>query len=311
MKSFCYFICALLISFKAFSQEIFVATYGNPKHEPVLFLHGGPGYNSVLFEKSTAQKIADKGFFVIVYDRRGEGRSMKMNAKFTFTQTFDDINTILDSLKITKTSIIGHSFGGIIAILYASKFSEKMNSIALVGVPVSLQQTFNHIIKSSKTIYESKKDLTNLNYISMLEEMDKTSIQFSSYCFAHAMYNGFYIPKKPTKEAVNIYAELRKDPNTMEFLSKMTTQAPKGFLENENYTTINLTDKIKNLRIKKLKIYCFYGKDDGLFSEEQISDLSSIIGHENMYNYKDCSHNVFIDQQEIFINDFIETTIQK
>ncbi|WP_246124574.1 hypothetical protein [Bizionia gelidisalsuginis] len=71
-----------------------------------------------------------------------------------------------------------------------------------------MQETFSTILKASKTIYKNKKDSTNLNYISMLEKMDKSSIQYSSYCFSHAMQNGFYYPKEPTKEAVNIYSKV-------------------------------------------------------------------------------------------------------
>jgi hypothetical protein len=45
-------------------HEIYFEECGNPDGIPVVFLHGGPGYNCVNFEATTAQQLADKGFFV-------------------------------------------------------------------------------------------------------------------------------------------------------------------------------------------------------------------------------------------------------
>ncbi|MDR6969327.1 proline iminopeptidase [Flavobacterium arsenatis] len=283
-----------------FSQELYVKHYGSEKGIPILFLHGGPGYNSAGFELTTAQKLANQGFFVIVYDRRGEGRSENLKAKFTFEETFSDINSILEKYKIKKVSLIGHSFGGIVATLYAEKNPEKVKNIILVGAPVSLQETFKNIIAKSRKIYEEKEDKVNLNYISMLENMDSSTMQFASYCFAHAMQNGFYSPKKQTDEAKTIYAEFLKNPDA-KLASKMTIDAPQGFSNNEKYTMIDLTENIKNLRSKKIPVYGLYGKEDGLFSEKQVRDLENIIGKNNLFYFDDCSHNVFIDQQSKFI----------
>jgi hypothetical protein len=42
---------------------------------------GGPGYNCAGFEVSTAQELANNGFYVIVYDRRGKvARHMLMQS---------------------------------------------------------------------------------------------------------------------------------------------------------------------------------------------------------------------------------------
>jgi proline iminopeptidase len=75
-------------------QIIYTKTFGSSKDKPIIFLHGGPGYNCVNFEATTVQQLAGKGFFVIVYDRLGEGRSKDGNAKFTFKEIFDDLNII-------------------------------------------------------------------------------------------------------------------------------------------------------------------------------------------------------------------------
>lgn len=283
------------------AQTIYSKAFGNSINKPIIFLHGGPGFNCVNFEATTAEQLADKGFFVIVYDRRGEGRSKDPNATFTFKETFDDLNNIYKKYKLTTATIIGHSFGGIVATLFAEKNSQKVQSIILVGAPVSLQTTFKTIISTSKNIYQTKKDSVNLNYISMLEQMDTASIEYSSYCFAHAMQNGFYSPKNPTTEAKNIYSKFRTDTLLLKYASQMSYEAPQGFWKNEKYTTIDLTKSLQAFLKQKVKIFGLYGKDDGLYSTHQVAELQKLIGAGNLKYFDNCSHNVFIDEQTQFI----------
>ncbi len=283
-------------------QNIYTKTFGSSNDKPIIFLHGGPGYNCVNFEVTTAQQLADKGFYVIVYDRRGEGRSKDPNAKFTFDETFDDINSIYQQYSLTKATLIGHSFGGIVATLFAEANPNKVQSIILVGAPVSLQATFKNILSQSKSIYQAKNDSINLNYVTMLENMNTSSIEYSSYCFGHAMQNGFYTTKNPSDEAINVYSEFRTDTSLAKYASQMSYEAPQGFWKNEKYTTIDLTENLQALINQKVKIYGLYGKDDGLFSAQQITDLEKLIGADNIKYFDNCSHNVFIDQQSQFID---------
>jgi proline iminopeptidase len=298
----------VLATMFAFGQSIYTKTFGTNKVQTIIFLHGGPGYNCANFEATTAQQLADKGFFVIVYDRRGEGRSKDPNAKFTFKETFDDLNAIYLQFNIKKATLIGHSFGGIVATLFTEANPEKVQSIILVGAPVSLQATFKNILEKSKIIYQTKKDSVNLNYVSMLENMNTASIEYSSYCFRHAMQNGFYTPKNPTAEAKIIYSKFRTDTLLTKYASQMSYEAPLGFWKNENYTTIDLTKNLQAIQKQHIPMFGLYGKDDGLYSTQQVTDLQTLIGSNNLKYFDNCSHNVFIDQQPQFIEQIITWT---
>ncbi|MBL7766968.1 MAG: alpha/beta fold hydrolase [Chitinophagaceae bacterium] len=290
------------------SQSLYIKTFGRSTDKPVIYLHGGPGYNCVNFEATTAQLLANQGFFVIVYDRRGEGRSIDPSAKFTFQQTFDDLNEILKTYQIKKCHLIGHSFGGIVATLYAEAFPDKIQSIFLVGAPVSLQTSFKHIRATCMKIYQDKNDSINLKYIHMLAKMDTNSLEYSSYCFMHAMQNGFYTPKNPTPAAKVVYSRFKTDTLLTKHAAKMTYEGPQGFWKNEHYTTIDLTEKLKGLIRDQIKIYGLYGKEDGLYAAQQINDLQKIIGLQNLKYFDNCSHNVFVDQQEDFLKTMIDWT---
>jgi proline iminopeptidase len=301
MKKTIILLVIILATISVNSQSIYSKAFGDPNNEALIFLHGGPGYNSVGFEASTAKILAGSGFYVIVYDRRGEGRSPDTNAKFTFHETYDDLDAIYKQYNLEKATLIGHSFGGVIGTLFAEKYPEKIKSLVMVAAPLSIQETLLTIIKTSKSIYEKKKDSTNLMYIGMLEKMDNNSLEYSSYSFGHAMQNGFYTPKSPSKEALSIYTKLKTNPSFVTDGSKMTYEAPKGFWENENYTSIDLTQQLKNVLKNKTQVFGLYGTEDGLYSEEQIIRLKNIIPKHNFKYMNNCSHNVFIDQQDQFI----------
>ncbi len=115
-----------ILFFTAFNaQDLYSKAYGNSRNPAVIFIHGGPSGNATLFEGTTAQQLAEKGFYVIVYDRRGEGRSKDDSASMTFNESFNDLNGLYTTYNIKKANILAHSFGGIIGTLFTAKFLRK------------------------------------------------------------------------------------------------------------------------------------------------------------------------------------------
>lgn len=282
------------------AQELHVKTFGKATAKPILFLHGGPGYNAAAFEISTAQKLADEGYYVVVYDRRGEGRSVDANARFDFEQSLADIDNLCKKYKLRNVNLMGHSFGGVLAILYAEKNPEQVGSVILVSAPVALQETFKTIQNTSREIYKNNGDKTNLEYVDLLEKMDPSSMEYATYTFMHAMRNGFYKPKNPSAQANAIYKAIAADPN-FKHVQEMSREAPMGFWKNEKYTSLDMTKNIEVLTGRKAKIFAIYGKEDGLYSAQQVASLVALVGKEHAVYLDNASHNVFIDQQPQFL----------
>jgi proline iminopeptidase len=136
--------------------------------------------------------------------------------------------------------------------------------------------------------------------------MDTNKLEYSTYCFAHARQNGFYSTKSPTDEAKNIYASYKTDSVIIKYGSLMNYQAPTGFWKNEKYTALDLTSNIKKLLSHNVRIYGLYGKDDGLFSKEQVIRIQSLLGENNLKYFDNCGHNVFIDQQTKFLEALVK-----
>jgi len=292
---------AILSAAGAGAQELYLKTFGDKRSPALIYLHGGPGYNSAAFEGSMPRRLADSGFFVIVYDRRGEGRSKDTGARFTFEEANADLLRIYERFSLKKASLLGHSFGGVIGTEFAAAHPEKVRSLILISAPVELQATFRNIISRCRAIYQSKNDSTRLNALAALEKMDTASMMYASFCFGHAIQNGFYAPKERSAEAKAVYEQFRSDSVLFREAAKMDFRAPKGYWEHEHYTTIDLRPALKDLRSKKLAICGLYGTEDGLYSPAQVAELQLLIGRDKVRYLDNCSHNVFIDQPAAFI----------
>ena len=298
-------IILLSLTFITFSQELYSRAFGEKSDPAILFLHGGPGYNCSTFEVTSAQALADAGFYVIVYDRRGEGRSESAKAKFTFKESYKDIKTLYKQYQIETTTLMGHSFGGILAANFAEANPKLVESVVLVGAPVSLQESFKTIIDSSEQIYRKTYDKVNMGYINKLKKMDSTSLDYAVHCFSHAMQNGFYSTATVTDEAKVIFETHKTDTILQNYATKMTQAPTYGFWKNENYTTLDLSVQLKELNSNGIPVYGLYGEEDGLYSKKQISDLEEIIGKEQLKYLANCSHSVYIDQQKAFIGALV------
>jgi proline iminopeptidase len=195
------------LSLFANGQNLYIKTYGNKKEKALIFIHGGPSGNSTLFESTTAQKLADLGFYVIIYDRRGEGRSADPDAKFTYEEAFQDLNVIYTKYNLKKATLLAHSFGGLVATLYTEKYPQKVSNLILAGALFSQQETYDHILNSVTKIAIAQKDTAQLAKINAIEKLNKNSAEYRKACFNLASENNFFKMPNPTEASKKLYSD--------------------------------------------------------------------------------------------------------
>lgn len=290
----------LLLATVTNAQNIYSKAYGSHQNPAVIFIHGGPSGNSNLFEGTTAEKLADKGFYVIVYDRRGEGRSTDEKATMTFEESFGDLNQIYRTYHIDKATILGHSFGGIIATLYTNKFPEKVRSLILAGALFSQQETYDHILGNAAQFF--KNDTSKLGKIRMIENLNKNSADYRKQSFNMASDMNYFSMPKPTKESM----ELRKQYDKSDFYKTniRNAESPIKFYKNESQNNIDTKKILVAIKAKNIPVYAIYGKNDGIFSDKQLKDLREIVEKKDFKLLDNCSHYLFVDQRTAFI-DFV------
>jgi proline iminopeptidase len=288
------------ISIFANGQNLYIKTYGNKENKALIFIHGGPSGNSTLFEGTTAQKLADKGFYVLVYDRRGEGRSADPDAKFTYEEAFRDLNFILKKYNLKKVTLIGRSFGGLVATLYTAKYPEKVNSLVLAGALFSQQETYDHILNSVSKIALTKNDSSQLDKIKAIQKLNKNSADYRKACFDLAGENNYFKIPNPTSESKKLYSDYEAG----EFYKTniRNKNAPVLFYQNEKQNNIDSRPFLKEIKAKGIPVYAIYGKDDGVFSKDQIISIKTIAGKNHFALIENCSHYLFVDQQNEFLS---------
>ncbi|MBI5288864.1 MAG: alpha/beta fold hydrolase [Chloroflexi bacterium] len=101
------------------------------REQPTLILlHGGPGMDHSGY-KPAFSRFADIAQVVYI-DHRGNGRSNRQPAEaWTLAQWGDDLFEFCRALEIEKPIVLGNSFGGFVAIAYATRHPEHPGKLIL------------------------------------------------------------------------------------------------------------------------------------------------------------------------------------
>ena len=98
----------------------------------LLLLHGGPGMDHSSYKPRFSQ-LADIAQ-VVFLDHRGNGRSDPgPREMWTLAQWGDDVHAFCDALGITRPIVLGSSFGGMVAMAYATRHPEHPAKLILVS----------------------------------------------------------------------------------------------------------------------------------------------------------------------------------
>ena len=77
---------------------------------PVVLIHGWPLSGEAWTPQVRA--LADAGYRVVTYDRRGFGRSDKPKTGYDYDTLAEDLHTLLTALDLTDVTLVGFSMGG-------------------------------------------------------------------------------------------------------------------------------------------------------------------------------------------------------
>jgi proline iminopeptidase len=112
--------------------RLYVRVAGDPDARDLLIgVHGGPGGSShYLADLDTLQ---GENFAVVTYDQRGAGRSGKPSGGYALLDYVRDIEAIRKSLGVEQIALFGHSWGGLVALRYATVYPARVRSMILMG----------------------------------------------------------------------------------------------------------------------------------------------------------------------------------
>ncbi|MBC7901788.1 MAG: alpha/beta hydrolase [Gemmatimonadaceae bacterium] len=134
-----------------------------PNGKTAVLFHG-KNFNG-FYWKDVIEFLTAEGFRVVVPDQVGWGKSDKPLIHYSFHSLARNTKILLDTLKISKATIIGHSMGGMLATRFCRMYPEMADRLILEN-PIGLEdyrlfvpdQHIDSLIKAEESAtYESYK----------------------------------------------------------------------------------------------------------------------------------------------------------
>ena len=99
---------------------------------PTVILHGGPGaHHDYLLPGFDALATRRE---LIYYDQRGGGRSqVPRDVPVGWREQVEDLEALRELWKLEHLTIAGYSWGGLLALLYATEYPERVGRLALIS----------------------------------------------------------------------------------------------------------------------------------------------------------------------------------
>ncbi|MEO5776198.1 MAG: alpha/beta hydrolase [Flavobacterium sp.] len=118
--------------YKVNGANLWVVTVGTG--EPLIMISGGPGGAHISLRDFDSLSV--KGNIQLIYfDGFGRGKSdtAKNPKEYSLDRDIEDIEGLRKALHLNKVSVLGHSYGSLVAQGYAVKYGEHLNHLILAN----------------------------------------------------------------------------------------------------------------------------------------------------------------------------------
>lgn len=162
--------------------NVWTKKIGNNPKIKLLLLSGGPGASHEYFECMESFLPAE-GIELIYYDQLGTGYSdnPKDTAMWNLPRYVEEVEQVRQALKLDKDNfyLLGHSWGGILALEYALKYQQNLKGLIISNMMSSapdygkyandvLAKQFDPKVLARIREIEAKGDFQNLEYMQLL-----------------------------------------------------------------------------------------------------------------------------------------------
>ena len=259
--------------------------------EPIIFLHGGPGLSHDYLVQPFEQ-LSTK-YELIFFDQRGSGASSALGLDQTLCidDFVTDIETLRQSLKLSDVTLIGHSWGGLLAVLYAKKYGNHLRKMILID-PAPGNSSLDNAGRSTMKARLSGEDIEEINSI-----MENNPFETQDM---GAINRFIQINEKP-RFFDQSYLSRNQPTFTFEMIGKLQTVS--GLL-NEELDDYDIYPIIRGVDIKTLIIHGDYDPIPIESSKKYLEQLPN----SSLRLIDECGHFPFIERQKetlTYIEDFL------
>jgi proline iminopeptidase len=136
--------------------RLFVEVYGDPGAPAVLYLHGGPGMSCHEFTQWQSTALG-RGLRLIALDQRGVLRSDPIGADEPISEDLlvEDCEALREALGLESWALLGHSFGGRLALRYAHRYPDRITSVLFENPAWDVAATERFRLPALAALYDS------------------------------------------------------------------------------------------------------------------------------------------------------------
>jgi len=253
--------------------SLHVQTYGEGL--PVVVMHGGPGAD--LYSMLPLRRLSRR-FTVVLYDHRCNGRSDGPPVEsMTWENLTADADALRRQLGFDRWAVVGHSFGGHVALEYALRYPERLSRLVLLGSggdSVWSQQNAAQLM-AERGFSEQKTELLRrwFNGEFQPREMAPILLRIAS---AYSHRSGIPALWDTFGEIVRGGWRMKMQPEALIFAGRHLL---KGW---------TVMDRLREIEAPTLVIA---GRDDFIFPPEHQADLAARIPNANLQIIERAGHN--------------------
>jgi proline iminopeptidase len=155
------------------AYQVWVKRVGSNPKIKLLLLHGGPGATHEYFE-AFEKFFPNQGLEFYYYDQLGSGRSSQPDddTLWTTERFVDEVEQVRIALKLGPDNfcLLGHSWGGILAIEYALKYPQNLKCLVISNMMASIPAYNDY----ARQVLMPEMDFAQLKEVQALEAAGKT-----------------------------------------------------------------------------------------------------------------------------------------
>ena len=281
-------------SFNSAGVELYYTSAGTGT--PIVLLSGGPGL-TIEYMLPVVQSLPS-GYRSIAFEQRGTGRSRSHPfdpAALTLHGAVDDLEALRVRLQQDRLTLLGHSWGGMLAMAYAAEHPDRVDRLILVGSggpTLEFEQRFGDNIEAR--LRPEDVELRRHWLAAAKNGVDSAKASIETL---RAIVPGYFFDRKAGLAFASEFKVGQLQPDVNERL----------FAEmSRHYDSL---DGLKNL---KRPVLIIQGHQDP-FGDKTAEDIHSLIAGSRLVYINRCGHFPWIEQPEAFrkaIADFLSTPPQ-
>lgn len=265
--------------FKRGNVELYYELHGE-KTKPVVVLLNGIMMSTLSWHGHLPDLT--RFFQVLLMDFRDQGKSSRMSQNYDISIHAEDLNALLDHLNIDKINVVGLSYGGQVAQLFALMNPQRVNALVLSNTPARISpylQELGEAWKEAARLYDGEKFFSlaipfiysdtfynnNLKWLKKRQEAFKTLLDKD-------WFNGFIR-----------LASSNLSFNTLNELSGIKSPTLLVMADRDIITPINEMELIKE-KIPNSECLIIHDAGHAAFLEKQGEFLAAVMGFLLRYN---------------------------